>query len=78
MTSAIFEMLTISEISKLSVTERIELVEEIWDSIASEPHELPLTNAQRIELDASLADYEKNPKLGSSWKETKKSIINLT
>jgi putative addiction module component (TIGR02574 family) len=36
---------SISEYVKLSVPERIQLVEDIWDSIAEMPEELPLTEA---------------------------------
>lgn len=50
-----------SEILKLSVAERIQLAEDIWDSIAAEPEELPLTPAQREELLRRSAAYRKGP-----------------
>jgi putative addiction module component (TIGR02574 family) len=40
----------ISDILRLSVAERLKIVGEIWDSIASEPEALPLTEAQRKEI----------------------------
>ena len=40
-------------IEKLSVEERLVLVEELWDSIAEAT---PLTEAQRAELDRRLED----------------------
>jgi putative addiction module component (TIGR02574 family) len=40
-----------SEIQQLSVKDRIELVEAIWDSIAIEADKIPLTEQQRLELD---------------------------
>jgi len=46
----------IQEILKLSVAERIELVEAIWDSIADAPENLPVTAAQKRELDRRLAE----------------------
>lgn len=49
------------EILELSVAERIRLVEDIWDSIAAEPDELPLTDSERQELDRRLADQESIP-----------------
>jgi putative addiction module component (TIGR02574 family) len=58
-------------IDQLSVAERILLVEEIWDSIADDANELPLTEAQRDELDRRLAAYDKNPRAGSPWDEVK-------
>ena len=39
------------DILKLSVSERIQLVEDIWDSIAQVPDSVQLSEAQRGELD---------------------------
>jgi putative addiction module component (TIGR02574 family) len=58
-------------IDQLSVAQRMLLVEEIWDSIAEEEGEIPLTEAQRRDLQRRLAAYEANPKAGSSWEEVK-------
>lgn len=43
--------MSMTEILKLSVSERIELVQDIWDSIAGVPEQIPLTEAQQRELD---------------------------
>lgn len=40
----------ISDILRLSVAERLKIVGEIWESIASEPEALPLTETQRKEI----------------------------
>lgn len=58
-------------IDQLSVAQRMLLVEEIWDSIAEEEEKIPLTEAQRIDLERRVAAYEANPKAGSSWDEVK-------
>jgi putative addiction module component (TIGR02574 family) len=58
-------------IDRLSVAERILLVEEIWDSIAAEPEQVPLTEAQKQDLQRRLAAYQADPKAGSSWEEVK-------
>ncbi len=47
-----------TKLSKLSVDERIKLVEELWDSIASDQKALPLTDEQKAELDRRLDAYE--------------------
>ena len=64
----------IQEILKLSVAERIELVEAIWDSIADAPENLPVTAAQKRELDRRLAEYQKNPKAGRTWEEVRDAL----
>ena len=42
----------------LPVSERIKLVEDLWDSIAADQSALPLTTAQKAELDQRLDAYE--------------------
>ncbi|HLK60567.1 MAG TPA: addiction module protein [Chthonomonadaceae bacterium] len=58
----------IADIERLSIAERIQLVEDIWDSIASAPEELPIPQAQRDELDRRLQAHHDNPQEGDSWK----------
>lgn len=65
---------SIAEYVKLSVPERIQLVEDIWDSIAEMPEELPLTEAQQVELDRRLNAYRLNPEEGSPWEYVREAI----
>jgi putative addiction module component (TIGR02574 family) len=58
-------------IDQMSIPERLQLVEEIWDSIAADADAVPLTDAQRQDLERRLAAHEANPKAGSSWEEVK-------
>lgn len=66
--------LSISDFLALSVAERILLVEDIWDSIASVPEAVKLTEAQRQELDARLDAYAQDPAAGSPWEAVKARI----
>ena len=63
------------EILRLSVSERIQLVEDIWDSIAAESEGLPLTDEQQAELDRRLTDAEANPGVGTPWNEVKARLL---
>ena len=56
-----------TDILRLSVSERIQLVQDIWDSIAEVPDSIPLTNEQKAELDRRLDAYHKDPNAGSPW-----------
>jgi len=62
------------EIRKLSLAERIQLVEDIWDSIAEESANRPLTAAQERDLDRRLADYEADPSKTRSWSEVRERL----
>ena len=68
--------ISMANILKLDVSERIQLVEDVWDSVAAVPEAMPLTDKQKIELDRRLAAYHDNPAAGSPWKEVKKRILS--
>lgn len=51
----------IPEIARLTTPEKILLLEELWDSIASEESSVPVPQSHREELDRRLAEHEKNP-----------------
>jgi putative addiction module component (TIGR02574 family) len=59
------------DILALSVPERIQLVEEIWDSIATEPETVPLTGAQRTELDRRKREHRLDPSAAKSWSDVR-------
>lgn len=63
---------------QLSIAERLQLVEDIWDSIAADADlgSLPLSDEDRALLDERLADIEANPKAGASWPEARARIVN--
>jgi putative addiction module component (TIGR02574 family) len=70
------QLSTIPEILKLSVAERILIAEQIWDSITAEQEALPITEAQKTELDRRLDDYQASPEEGSSWNEIKNKLVS--
>lgn len=51
----------IPEIAQLTVPEKILLLEDLWDSIASDESSVPVPHSHRAELDQRLAQYEENP-----------------
>ncbi len=63
------------EAAGLSLPERIQLVEELWDDIAASDKDWPLTDGQKAELDRRVADFERNPREGSSWEEARRQIL---
>jgi putative addiction module component (TIGR02574 family) len=64
----------VAELLELSVSERIQLVEDVWDSIAAVPDAVPLTEPQKEELDRRLDSYHQNPDAGSPWELVRERI----
>jgi putative addiction module component (TIGR02574 family) len=64
----------ITEILQLSVAERVQIVEDIWDSISNTPEELPLSEAEKLKLNQRLESYQQNPNEGIEWKTLKKNL----
>jgi putative addiction module component (TIGR02574 family) len=59
-----------AELMKLTPAERIELAEDLWESV--EPEDVPpLTAEQKKELDRRLAEHERDPSTALTWDEVK-------
>lgn len=58
----------------LSPSEKLQLVEDLWDDIASTPEEVPVHEWQKRELERRKADFLKHPESGLSWEDVKKRI----
>ena len=63
-------------LQELTPSEKILLAEELWDSVASDERLFPLTEDQKLELDARLASYLADPKTGDSWENVRNRISN--
>ncbi len=67
------------DISELSVSERIQLAEDLWDSILAEGNaDVPLSESQKQELDRRLELHRQNSQQGSTWKEVKQRLGLIT
>ncbi len=58
-------------LDRLSVEDRIALAQALWDSVAQEVEQAPLTQAQRQELERRLADSVARPGAVTPWEEVK-------
>jgi len=65
---------SIPDVLALSIPERIQFVEDVWDSITSVPEAVELTEKEKEELEKRLEAYHKNPDKGSPWDEVKQRI----
>lgn len=60
------------DIETLTAQERLALLGDIWDSL--NPEDVPVTDAQRAELDRRLDDLEGDRELGIPWDEVLRQI----
>ena len=60
------------EILELPPSERLKLVEEIWDSLAATPNDVPIPDWHREELDRRLDSPAPGP--GESWDEVRAKL----
>jgi putative addiction module component (TIGR02574 family) len=62
----------LEDLFKLSPAERIQLAEDLWDSVAADPENLPpLTEAQVAEIERRLADHARDPASALEWAEVR-------
>ena len=64
------------DLGKLTRDERLELLEELWDSLSSEGEPLPLTEEQEAELDRRLDALDREGAVGVSAEELRERIRN--
>jgi putative addiction module component (TIGR02574 family) len=57
------------DISTLTVEQRLELLDEIWVSLYETPQAIPLTEAQREELDRRMDEVDQDGPDGIPWDE---------
>ena len=62
-------------IGELSIAERLQLVEEVWASIAAEQESLTISEAQREELDRRLESYRSSQETGATWESVKERLL---
>jgi putative addiction module component (TIGR02574 family) len=56
--------IAMKDVLALSVAERIQLVEDIWDTIAASGEAVPVSDALREELDQRVEDHRLHPDMG--------------
>jgi len=69
---------SVANVLELPVQERIQLVELIWESIAAVPEAVEVSPQLKAELNARLADFERDPEAGYSWDQVKAQLKDGT
>jgi putative addiction module component (TIGR02574 family) len=61
-------------IKRLSVADRVRLVQDIWDTLQPTADESPLTEEQRRLIDQRLEDHRRDPDSAIPWEQVKARI----
>ena len=64
----------IKEIDKLGLSDKLILVEDIWDSIARSNSELPMSEWQKVELEKRYDEYKSGKLNLHDWQEVHKDL----
>lgn len=64
----------IESVFDLSPAEKLQLVEDLWDDLASNPDDVPVHAWQLQELERRKANLLGNPASGLDWQEVKTRI----
>lgn len=67
--------ITATDTLELSIPERIQLVEDIWDTIAVQADSMELSEDEKMLIDERLDAYHGNPDSGTPWNEVYKRIV---
>ena len=67
---------SLDQILQLPAAERVEIAQQIWESVSEHPESVLLTTAQKEELERRWQDFEQNPDEGEFWEDVKRSLLS--
>ena len=67
----------LNSLKQLSVADRIQLAQDLWDSIVADAPDdaFPISPEIAAELDQRSAEADANPELGRPWDEVRREIL---
>ena len=69
------EKTLLDELSQLNRSEKLILVEALWDSIASDPSDVEVPEHHKAIIDERLKTLEQDKQSGSSWEEVRQKYL---
>ena len=64
----------VTSVFDLSPSEKLQLVEDLWDDLAATPEAIPVHDWQKEELDRRKANLLKHPAAGLTWEEIQRRV----
>jgi len=65
----------LKELTRLSINEKLLLVEALWDSIASDPDQVEMPEHHKTILEERLKTLEQDKSNGTSWNELREKYL---
>ena len=65
---------SIPHFAELSSSEKLLLLEELWNDLAEQPSDVPVPDWQKRELERRYQEYLQNPSEGSPWAEVRERL----
>ncbi len=63
------------EVQKWSPAMKLQLASELWDEALAHQEDIPVTLAQRTEIERCMAEFEKEPSKATTWDAVKARIL---
>lgn len=63
------------EIQKLSASEKLVFLSELWDELAAHPSEVPVEPAVIVELDRRMEEFRNHPDRFTTWEAVRGKIL---
>ena len=65
----------IPQFDELSSSEKLLLLEELWDDLAGEPADVPVPDWHKQELERRYREYLEHPAEGAPWPEVRERLM---
>lgn len=62
------------DLKKLTKSEKLLLINDLWDDISEDPSDIPLNSDQEKKLDQRYSEFLDNPEEGKTWEAFKKEL----
>ena len=64
-----------SDILAMSVEQRLDLIERVWDTLVDTPDKVPVPAWHLEAIDQALDAHERDPEAGASWDDVRQRIL---
>ena len=63
------------EVRQWPTAMKLQLASELWDEVLAHQEDIPVTRAQRAEIERGMAEFERDPSKVTTWEAVKARIL---